>query len=144
MVVNAQGTIPASGGNASGSGGSVSYTVGQIGYSTSSGASGSSAAGVQQPFEISVATAVENVTDIILECSVYPNPTSGKIKLIINSFDKENLRFRLYDINGAILEEKKVESRETEISMESFSSAIYLLKVINNNKEVKVFKIVKN
>jgi len=64
--------------------------------------------------------------------------------LVFESFDYENLRFRLYDINGVLLQDKKVESRETEISMENLSSSVYLLKVIINNKEVKVFKIVKN
>ena len=116
-MVHAQATIPASGGNASGSGGSVSYTVGQIGYNTFSGAGGSSAQGVQQPFEISVATAIENIADISLECSVYPFPTRGKIKLVIGSFDHENLSFRLYDVNGSLLDDKKVDSCETEISM---------------------------
>jgi hypothetical protein len=39
LVVQAQETIPASGGNATGSGGSVSYTVGQLTYNTISGTS---------------------------------------------------------------------------------------------------------
>jgi hypothetical protein len=74
---------------------------------------------------------------------VYPNPTSGFMKLIVESFDYENLRFRLYDINGVLLQDKKVESKETVISMESLSASIYFLKVTKENKEVKVFKIVK-
>ena len=137
-------TIPATGGSATGSGGSVSYTVGQITYNTISGTNGTMAQGIQQPYEISVVTAIENAREIILICAVYPNPTRGIIKLIVESFDHENLRFQLYDINGVLLRDKKVESRETEISMNNLSSSIYFLKVIFNNKEVKVFKIVKN
>jgi hypothetical protein len=63
--------------------------------------------------------------------------------LIVESFDYENLRFRLFDINGILLQDKKVESKETEISMDNLSSSVYFLKVIKNNVEVKVFKIVK-
>jgi hypothetical protein len=142
-IVQGQQTIPATGGNASGSGGSVSYTVGQILYSTFSGTNGTVVQGVQQPYEISVVTAIRNTEDINLKCFVSPNPTAGITKLVFESPDYENMRFRLYDINGVLLQDKKVESRETEISLENLSSSVYLLKVIKNNLEVKVFKIVK-
>jgi hypothetical protein len=142
-TVQGQQTIPATGGNASGSGGSVSYTVGQILSSSISGSNGTVVQGVQQPYEISVVTALRNTEDISLKCLVYPNPTAGLTKLVFESPDFENLRFRLYDINGILLKDEKVESRETEISLENFSSSVYFLKVLRNNLEVKVFKIVK-
>jgi len=138
-----QETIPATGGNATSIGGSVSYTVGQVTYNTFSGTNGTIAQGVQQPYEISVVTAIRNTEEINLECLVYPNPTSGLVKLVLKSPDYENMRFRLFDINGVILHDKKVESMETEISMENLSSSVYFLKVIKDNLEVKVFKIVK-
>lgn len=144
MTIDAQNTITTSGGNATGTEGTVSYTLGQIVYNTHSGASGNLTQGVQQPYEISVVTTIENTSGINLECIVYPNPTKGSIKLIVEFIDNENLKLQLYDINGALLQDKKVESRITEISMENLSASIYFLKVIINNKEVKVFKIVKN
>jgi hypothetical protein len=144
MAIQAQNTIPAAGSNATGTGGSVSYSVGQIVYTTNTGTNGTVSQGVQQPYEISVVTAVENTGGINLICTVYPNPTRGLIKLVVESFDYENLRFRLYNINGVLLRDKKVESRETEISMDDLSSSVYFLKVIKDNLEIKVFKIVKN
>ena len=142
-IVQGQQTIPATGGNASGSGGSVSYSVGQILNSTFSGSNGTVVQGVQQPYEISVVTALRNTEDISLKCLVYPNPTAGLTKLVFETDDFENLKFRLYDINGILLQDKKVESRETEISLENFSSSVYFLKVLKMNSEVKVFKIIK-
>jgi hypothetical protein len=139
----AQNTVPATGGNATGSAGSVSYTVGQIAFSPLSGTNGTVTQGVQQPFEISVVTAIKNTEEINLECLVYPNPTSGLTKLVFKSSDYENMRFQLFDINGVLLLDKKVESMETEISLENLSSSVYFLKVNKNNLEVKVFKIVK-
>jgi hypothetical protein len=144
LTIQAQDAIPAAGGNATGTGGSVSYTVGQATYSSISGTNGSVSQGVQQPYELTVVTGIENAREITLECIVYPNPTRGLIKLIVESFDHENLRFQLYDINGMLLQDKKVDSKETEISMGNLSTSIYFLKVINSNKEIKVFKIVKN
>ena len=142
-LVKAQSTIPASGSNADGSGGSASYTIGQVTYQTIEGTTGTVAQGVQQPYEISVVTAIENTEGITLEYKVYPNPTNGLLKLVIQPFDDENLRFRLYDLNGVLLQDKKVESEETEISLENFSSSMYFLKVIKDNMEVKIFKIIK-
>jgi len=50
--LQAQETIPASGGKASGSGGTASYSFGQVVYTTYTGTNGLVAQGVQQPFEI--------------------------------------------------------------------------------------------
>ena len=139
-----QQTVTAAGGSATGSGGSVTYTVGQAAYNTYSGANGSVAQGVQQPWEISTVTSIGNTEDISLEMNVYPNPTGGSFKLIVRSPENKNLRYRLYDMNGLLLQDKKIESEETEILIQDLSSSMYFLKVINNNQEIKVFKIVKN
>lgn len=50
--LQAQQTVPATGGNATGSGGTVNYTVGQAAYTTQTGSNGTITQGVQQPFEI--------------------------------------------------------------------------------------------
>ena len=138
-----QQTVTATGGSATGSGGSVTYTVGQAAYNTYTGANGSVAQGVQQPWEISAVTAIENTEDISLEMNVYPNPAGGSFKLIVRSPENKNLRYRLYDMNGLLLQDKKIESEETEILIQDLSSSMYFLKVITNKQEVKVFKIVK-
>jgi len=143
IVIQAQNTIPATGGNATGTGGSVSYTVGQITYQTISGTNGIVNQGVQQPYEISVVTSIRNTEEINLKCFVYPNPTGGITKLIFESSNFENLRIRLFELNGRLLQDKKVESKETEISLENLSSSVYFLKVYKRNSEVRVFKIVK-
>jgi Secretion system C-terminal sorting domain len=143
-ALQAQSTIPASGGNASGSGGSASYTVGQVVYTTNTGTNGSAAQGVQQPFEISVVTAVNEVNDISLEIMVYPNPATDFIKLKISNYDIQNLRYQLYDINGSLLQDNKVEGNETSIIMTNYVSATYFLKVSDNLKVVKTFKIIKH
>jgi hypothetical protein len=143
VVLQGQQTIPAAGGNATGSGGTVSYSIGQVTYQTFEGTTGTVAQGVQQPYEISVVTAVENTEGIILEYKVYPNPAHGLIKLTIKPFDDGNFNLWLFDLNGILLQDKKVIGEETEISLESLNPAVYFLKVLKDNKEVKVFKIVK-
>jgi hypothetical protein len=143
-ALQAQSTITASGGNASGGGGKVSYTVGQIVYTTNSNSNGSVAQGVQQPYEISVITGIEEARDINLSCSVYPNPATDFLTLKIMNYDKENLSYWLYGINGNLIETKKVTADENFVSLANHVSGTYFLKVVQGNKEVKTFKIIKN
>ena len=142
--LQAQEAVSATGGDASGSGGSVSYSVGQIVYTTNTGTTGSAAQGVQQPYEISVVTGLEEAKGINLILSAYPNPTTDFLTLKVANYDKENLLYQLFDLNGKLLENKKIESNETSIIMSNLVPATYLLKVIQSNKEVKIFKIIKN
>ena len=142
--IRAQEAVPATGGNALGSGGSVSYSVGQIVYTTNTGTPGSMAQGVQQPYEISVVTSLEEANGINLVFSAYPNPTMDYVKLKAENYSTENLTYQLFDISGKLLFSQKIGSTETSISMENFPSATYFLKVIENNKELKTFKIIKN
>lgn len=142
--LHAQKTIPASGGNASGSGGSMSYTVGQYAYMTRTGTSGSVSQGEQQPFEISVVTGISDINSIDLIYSAYPNPATQYVTLRIENFKTKNLSYKFYDISGKLLDNKIVESCETNIDMSNLVIATYFLKVIQDEKEVKVFKIIKN
>jgi len=144
--LQAQEAIPATGGNASGNGGTVSYSVGQVINTTNTGANGSVAQGVQQPYEISVVTGIKEAIGINVSVSVsaYPNPVTEFLKLKVESYKVENLSYQLYDMNGRLLENKKITSNETSIAMSNHSPAIYFLKITEANKEVKTFKIIKN
>jgi len=140
--LQAQVAAPASGGNATGSGGTVSYTVGQVVY-TVEGSNGSLAQGVQQPYTISLVTGLEGPEGITLQYDAYPNPTSHFLTLKAEDFKTTGLSYQLYDLTGKQLENKKVNAAETSIDMSDREQAAYLLKVIDNGREVKVFKILK-
>lgn len=140
--LQAQEAIPASGGNSKSSGGSVSYSVGQIVYKTNTGINGSVAQGVQQPYEIFIISGLNEI--IQLSISAYPNPTNEILNLNVGDYDKTNLSYQLYDLNGKLLENKKIEKSEIIIQMKNLVPSTYFLKVTNNNKEVKTFKITKN
>ena len=140
--VQAQTAISASGGNGTGTGGSVSFTVGQIVYTTASGSYGSIAQGVQQPYEISVVTGIEE-KNIKLSFSVYPNPTTDFLTLKISNYNQEKYDYNLFNITGSLLLKDKVLSEETQINMQQMHSGTYFLKIVSGNKEVKIFKIIK-
>lgn len=141
--LHAQVAAPASAGNATGNGGSVSYTVGQVVY-TVAGSSGTVEQGIQQPYKISLITGLEGTEGIKLHYSAYPNPTTHAVTLKVEDFKTTGLTYQLYDLNGRQLESKKVKTNETNIDMSGLTPAIYLLKVIDDTREIKIFKIFKN
>jgi hypothetical protein len=142
-TVSAQESVNATGGNASGSGGSMSYSVGQVAYQTHTGTSGSVSEGVQQPYEISVVTAIEEAKGINLLITAYPNPTTDYLQLKVESETLKDLSFQLYDMNGKLLQSEKITGNQTSIVMSNLVPTTYFVKVIQGNKEVKTFKIIK-
>jgi opacity protein-like surface antigen len=140
--IQAQQAVVSTGGNATGSGGSASYSIGQIDYVTATGTGGTATQGVQQPFEI-VTLSGQEFTEISLQMLVYPNPTSSFVNLKIDNFNLENLSYQLIDLNGREILNKKITESETQIQLENYPSAIYLLNVNQANKTIKTFKIIK-
>jgi len=138
----AQEAVLATGGNAAGSGGKVSYSVGQIAYTSQAGSNGSVSQGVQQSYEITN-VGIENV-NINLEMSAFPNPTTDNLTLRINDFEISNLTFQVFDVNGKLLQEKKIAGNQTVIDFGKYSSGIYFLKIRQGKVEVKSFKVVRN
>lgn len=141
--IYAQESINTTGGEAIGSGGSVSYSVGQVTYQTHTGTNGSVAQGVQQPYEISVITAIEEAKNINLSVSAYPNPTTDYLILEVKDFELETLHFQLYDINAKLIQSGKITGNQTSIVMSKLLPATYFVRVMQKNKEIKTFKVIK-
>ena len=141
--LQAQISVNATGGNASGSGGSASYSVGQVVYQTHTGTNGSVAEGVQQPYEISVVTAIEQTKTINLLVTAYPNPATDYLTLNISEFKLSGLSYQLFDMSGKLLSNEKITGSQTQIIMSQLVPASYLLVVKQGNIGLKTFKIVK-
>jgi hypothetical protein len=142
-ITNAQVAITTAGGSSSGSMGSVSYTIGQVVYSSSLTSSGNITAGVQQPYEITMITEIKEAKDIDLFISAFPNPTFDNITLKIDNYKFEKLICNLTDINGKQLISLKIINKETSVKLTNLKPSTYFMKILDNNKEIKVFKIIK-
>ena len=145
--LQAQEATTTAGGEASGSGGSSSYTVGQVVYTTQTGTNGNSVVqGVQQPFEISVVTGMPEAEGINLSVSAYPNPTTDYLTVKVDApttLSIQSMKYQVFDIHGKLLQTVKATGQETQIETTNLIPANYFVKVLNNNKEIKVFKFIK-
>jgi hypothetical protein len=144
LLLNAQESVNVSGGNASGGGGFSSYSVGQLVYFTNTGSNGTVAQGVQQPYEISVVTGLDETKTINLLFSVYPNPATDILTLEVKDVELKNLRYLMFDINGKLLQNGLIIDNKTEIYMANLLPAIYFVTILQDTKEFKTFKIIKN
>jgi len=146
-TLHAQESVNAAGGNASGTGGQVSFSVGQVNYTTQTSLNGSVSQGVQQIFQISVINGFEDADGINAGYAVYPNPSNEILTVSVDASKHPNLqsmKFQLFDSNGRLLDTKKPAGNETGIDVSNLLPAMYYLKIMNDNTEVKIFKIIKN
>ena len=144
-TIQAQNTTSATGVRAIGDGGVVNYTVGQAFYITNTGTTGSLAEGVQQAYEISIETGIEE-TGINMNISVYPNPTQHYLHLAVDASISQNfqtLRYQLFDINGRLIGSERIVSDITTIVTTHLSPATYFVKILGEDIELKTFKIIK-
>tara|TARA_B110001452_G_scaffold50038_1_gene38235 strand:- start:620 stop:1093 length:474 start_codon:yes stop_codon:yes gene_type:complete len=142
FVVQSQDTVAVSGGEGAGSGGTLSYTLGQVFYNAATETDGSVSQGVQQGIELNTFSNPE-LTTVNLNAVSYPNPTTDYVVLNISDSSLTNLSYTIMDVQGKVLSNGQISNSETHIGMQNLSLGIYMLKVNQNNTELKTFKIIK-
>ena len=134
--------LSATGGDATGTGGSVAYSVGQIVYTTSTGTTGSVAQGVEQAYEIYSVGIKETALNISL--SVFPNPTSDFLTLKVQDYNNEALSYNLLDEQGKLVLNEQIITQDTQVAMSTLARGAYFINIVQTNKKIQTFKIIKN
>lgn len=142
--LQAQETVSASGGNATGNSGSISYTVGQVFYSSVSSTTGKLTEGAQQPYEITRVTTSHKIMELSDAVSVYPNPATEHVLIEIENLVDENIQYQLINARGQLLSVKKIIGSHTVVSMGNYVPSVYFIKILQNQEEVTTFKIIRN
>jgi hypothetical protein len=147
LLTEAQGqqVVSVTGGDTTENEGSVSYSIGQIAYMSQSESDGSVIQGIQQPYEILVVTGMGEKS-VTMDYSVYPNPAAGVLQLKIENKREKELRYQLYNMNGKLVQSKKITNSKISISLRDLPSAVYFLRVMERKDEItllKTFKIIK-
>jgi hypothetical protein len=135
QVVSSAGNFHA---NASGS---ISWTLGELAVETLSTANNILTQGFQQS-RLTV-TGMGDIAILDYEIVVFPNPASDHIIIRTDKEQHENLHYQLYDLSGKIILQNKILETETTIPVNHLKSAVYLLRIIEGNRQVRAFKVVK-
>ena len=141
-IIQAQEAVYTSGGNGTGSGGTIGYSIGQLAFNESSDGTYSITQGVQQPFEISNTLSLDNYQ--FLNLKAFPNPTKEYLELSFKKGYENQLTYKLFDINGKLIQTKDELKINETINMSSLNNAIYYLSVFKNDLNIKTLKIIKN
>ena len=140
-MVSAQEVISSNGDSQSAAGYEVSWTVGEAVIATLSGSTNTLTQGFQQ-----TRLTVTAVTDLLypgLEIKVYPNPTQDFITIQFSEY-VEGSRYSLYDFTGRLIENKLINSADTEIDLKKYASGQYILKLTNKSRQaIQTFQIIK-
>ncbi|KAB8155668.1 T9SS type A sorting domain-containing protein [Kordia sp. TARA_039_SRF] len=136
----AQETPVSSANESTGSNGSVTYSVGLISIKTLEGAEGSVSQGIQIPLEVTQILSINDSQFNNVSLRAYPNPTTDVVR--INVGNHQDLSVFIYDIHGKLIT-KQVNISTKQISLGAYKSGIYLFKILQGNKEIKTFKIIK-
>ncbi len=138
---NAQEAVAISGNHFANNEKQISWTIGEPVITTLSGENFQLTQGFHQ--SKLVITAMDEISELELNISAFPNPTSDYLKLKVENGGQQDLYCTLYRADGRIILQKQIESSISEIPMYSYVSATYFLKIFDNNKTLKTFKIIK-
>ena len=141
FVMQAQQIIATAGSYAKNTSGSLSWTIGEGIIETCKGTNVVLTQGFQQSNLI--ITAIKDISVTSFQIDAFPNPTNDFVTLKTTSESFKDARYMLYDLNGKLIQEQKLESNVTNITMNNFITGTYLLKIFQGNKEIKILKIVK-
>lgn len=141
-VLTAQETFSSSGFNSNGNSGLISYSVGQVSVGFFTGNNGSLTHGVQQPYEI-FSTTGDDILNINLKLTAYPNPTIDQLFLSIENIQGKFFNYQLFNMQGKLLLIDKCENNKTHINLNEFPPNTYLLSISENNTVIKSFTIIK-
>jgi hypothetical protein len=141
ITLRAQEVITSGGDYHNNAAGSVSNTVGEPITETFSGTTSTLTQGFQQVWLIP--TILYELSGLNYEISVSPNPALNYLNLKIVTQNLSAMQLMLYSPEGKLLLLKKIESIETGISFDGLSSGSYILKVTEDKRDLKSFKIIK-
>jgi hypothetical protein len=139
----AQEIISSNGGSYTNSSVQLAWSIGEPVTETFISGSNTLTQGFQQS-NLTV-TAINLVAQNGITINVYPNPVSDVLIIGIVTDVFKNINFRLFDISGKLLMQKKMEHITEILNMQVFRSGNYLLEVYSETWiPLQSFKVVKN
>jgi len=123
----------------SNSAGQLSTTLGEIIISTVSSSTNTLTQGFHQT-QITVTNIKDHQTDF--EMNVYPNPTSNFITIKVKEL-KEKTSFSIYTVEGKMILSNSLTLLETKLNVVTFAKGNYFLKITQDKKIIKTYKIIK-
>lgn len=137
-------SLNTSGGEAAGFGGSASFSIGQVVYSTNFTSDYTVSEGVQQPVLTEYFPEKPAEEKLPITFQAYPNPMTDYLILEVKNLEDRKLDYELLDLHGRLLHRNPLQGSKTKITPRNLQSAVYLLRISENGKPIRTFKILKD
>ena len=134
--------IGSDGGHSSNNQFSLDYTIGEV--VTEFGQDSANRNHLTQGFQqtmLAIVSVEEHVQDI--EIDVYPNPAVDHLNVSIPTL-QEDMQFALFDMQGKLIEQQKINSEAFTIGFSSMSTGNYLLVFSNKDQRIKTLQVQKS
>ncbi len=69
-----------------------------------------------------------------IELSLFPNPAKNKLNVLADKFSAPN--YKIFDINGKVVSENKLQVMETTINIENLNAGVYFIELKENSQQV--------
>jgi hypothetical protein len=137
-----QEVISSAGGHSAGATKQVSWTIGEPIIETGMNGKYILTQGMHQGNLI--VTATKELEGLSFQVTAYPNPVSKYLNLEIGAPQIKGFSYSLFNSEGKLLRQEDINERLTTIPMDVYTHSSYLLRVMSEGKEIKVFRVVKN
>jgi hypothetical protein len=94
--------------------------------------------------DVQTCTGINTLVSVSNGINIYPNPTYGILNIAISSELAGNTSIEVYDALGKLVVKETLTNETTTINTSKLTDGMYVYKVINNNKAIKIGKIVKH
>ena len=134
--------IGSDGGHSSNNQFSLDYTIGEV--VTEFGQDSANRNHLTQGFQqtmLAIVSVEEHVQDI--EIDVYPNPAVDHLNVSIPTL-QEDMQFALFDMQGKLIEQQKINSEAFTIGFSNMSTGNYLLVFSNKDQRIKTLQVQKS
>ena len=136
--------LSSSGGSGSSAGTSLSWTTGEVMVQSLTDGSTMLTQGFHQG-NITVSTAVDEMSKSAMDVQIYPNPVSERLNVEFKNMEDQTVQVRLVDLTGktVLTREFSNPSNTQRLNLNPVTAGTYMLEVKAAEKR-KVFKIVKH
>jgi len=92
---------------------------------------------------INACTGFDNqISNNDIKISLFPNPSKNLVTLTVEGIS-DDIQFAVYNLIGGLIKTAKLDNQQTVIDLESQAPGIYLVQIIQNGKNIKTAKIIK-
>lgn len=136
----AQQVLNTGGDQINGKGGSMNFTVGQVAFYQKISSTYYITEGVQQVYPKKTTSIVKMIA--LNDILVYPNPTQGKVTIILPTTTNSLINYNITDVLGKEYQKGILDVGELDLNIEDLRSGTYLL-FLRRDLEKRCIKILK-